>query len=67
MKKLVEKYQKPCVFISFGSRWIFDYVQKAAHVGEGVIPVITHLNHAVKALSMMYQQKKSLKENKTIH
>lgn len=59
MKKLASQYQKPCVCVCFGSRWVLDYVQTAANKGKGVLPVITQLDHAVNAFKIMYEYKKS--------
>ncbi|MFX1257357.1 MAG: acetate--CoA ligase family protein [Promethearchaeota archaeon] len=61
MKKLSKQYNKPCICVCFGSRWVFDYVLKSAIKFN--IPVMTRIKHAIKAFRMMYEfrQKEKLK------
>ncbi|MFX1434846.1 MAG: acetate--CoA ligase family protein [Promethearchaeota archaeon] len=57
MKNLSNKYQKPIITCVFGSRWVVDYFLKYADKYN--IPIITQVNHAIKALKFMYDFKKS--------
>ncbi|MFW9876960.1 MAG: hypothetical protein ACFFG0_28025, partial [Candidatus Thorarchaeota archaeon] len=56
LKQTVEKYKKPCIIVCFGSRWVFDFVSEAAAHTESqlIIPLMTRINHAIKAFKMMY-------------
>lgn len=60
MKKLSSELNKPCVCVCYGSRWVFDYLQKASTKMKPSVPVITQLNHAVKAFKIMYTFKNYL-------
>ncbi|MHA1440010.1 MAG: acetate--CoA ligase family protein [Promethearchaeota archaeon] len=68
IKKLSKYLNKPCICVAFGSRWVFEYVQKAANKENSRyrIPIMTRLKHAVKAFKMMiefgeYLERKGLK------
>lgn len=53
IQKLVQKYEKPIIISSFGSRWVFDYViEKALKYN---LPVITSIKDAITAFKMMNQ------------
>jgi len=55
LKKSVEKSNKPCILVCFGSRWTFDFVTEAALHSESnlTIPIMTRINQAIKAFKMM--------------
>jgi len=57
MKSLSNKYKKPIITCVFGSRWVVDYFLK--YTDKYNIPIMTQINHAIKALKMMYDFKKS--------
>ncbi|MFX1314004.1 MAG: acetate--CoA ligase family protein [Promethearchaeota archaeon] len=57
MKNLSNKYKKPIITCVFGSRWVVDYFLK--YTDKYNIPIMTQINHAIKALKMMYDFKKS--------
>ena len=63
LKQSAEKSKKPCIIVSFGSRWVFDFVSKgASHYNpDFTIPIMTRINQAIKAFKMMYEYNKSLK------
>ena len=52
-----EKYNKPCIIVCFGSRWVYDFVSEAAAHSESnlIIPIMTRINQAIKAFKMMYE------------
>ena len=62
LKQSAEKSRKPCIIVSFGSRWVFDFVSKgASHYNSNfTIPIMTRINQAIKAFKMMHQYNKSL-------
>ncbi|MHA1729341.1 MAG: acetate--CoA ligase family protein [Promethearchaeota archaeon] len=51
MGNLVKKYDKPCVCVSFGSRWVFDFVLESAFPNH--IPVVERVRDAIKGLKIM--------------
>jgi acyl-CoA synthetase (NDP forming) len=55
LKLSIEKYNKPCIIVCFGSRWTFNFVTEAALHSESklTIPIMTRINQAIKALKMM--------------
>ncbi|MFX1495015.1 MAG: acetate--CoA ligase family protein [Promethearchaeota archaeon] len=55
MKKLSYKYEKPIITCVFGSRWVIDYFLK--YTDKYKIPIMTQINHAIKAFKMMYDFK----------
>ena len=57
MKNLSNKYKKPIITCVFGSRWVVDYFLK--YTDKYNIPIMTQINHAIKALKMMSDFKKS--------
>ncbi len=63
LKKLSEKFNKPCVCVCFGSRWTFDFLKEASpSPGGGLnVPIMTRIKHAIKAFKMMYEFQKSKK------
>jgi len=62
LKQSAEKSRKPCIIVSFGSRWVFDFVSKgASHSNSKItIPIMTRINQAIKAFKMMHEYSKSL-------
>ena len=52
MKSLSKKTGKPIITCVFGSRWVFDCFLK--HSTKYNLSIMTQLNHAVKALKLMY-------------
>lgn len=55
INKLVKQVKKPVIITVFGSRWTFDYLlEDSPKYG---IPVMTRIDHAIKALKMMYDYK----------
>ena len=62
LKKSVEKTNKPCILVCFGSRWTFDFVTEAASHSESDlnIPIMTRINQAIKAFKMMEEYNKSI-------
>jgi acyl-CoA synthetase (NDP forming) len=63
IKKLIRKFNKPCVCVCFGSEWIFNFLRKAASSSnsEVKIPIMSRIKHAIKAFKMMYEFRKSKK------
>jgi len=57
IKKLRQKFNKPFVCVCFGSRWIFEFLRKAASSSnsEVIIPIMSRIKHAIKAFKMMYE------------
>ncbi len=55
MRKLSREYNKPCVCVCYGSRWVYEYIQNAATKGKASVPVVLHLNYAIKAFQIMYE------------
>lgn len=57
LKQAAEESNKPCIIVCFGSRWVFDFVSKAASHSKSklIIPIMTRINQAIKAFKMMYQ------------
>ncbi len=57
LKQSAEKSRKPCIIVSFGSRWVFDFVFKgASHYNSNlIIPIMTRINQAIKAFKMMHK------------
>ncbi|MHA1233033.1 MAG: acetate--CoA ligase family protein [Candidatus Helarchaeota archaeon] len=53
IQKLVEQFQKPCIIVCFGSRWLFEFISKQA--SKYNLPVIPSIKDAVKAFRMMYE------------
>jgi acyl-CoA synthetase (NDP forming) len=66
LKQSAEKFKKPCITVSFGSRWVFDFVSEASSHSSSktTIPVMTRINQAIKAFKMMYEYNKSLRIKK---
>lgn len=64
LKQTIEKFNKPCIIVCFGSRWTFDFVTKAALHSESklTIPILTRINQAIKAFKMMDEYNKSLQK-----
>jgi len=62
LKQSAEKSRKPCIIVSFGSRWVFDFVSEgASHYNSNfTIPIMTRINQAIKAFKMMYEYNMSL-------
>ncbi|MHA2281945.1 MAG: acetate--CoA ligase family protein [Promethearchaeota archaeon] len=62
LKQSAEKSGKPCIIVSFGSRWVFDFVSKgASHSNSNLtIPIMTRINQAIKAFKMMYEYNQTL-------
>ncbi|MFX1479958.1 MAG: acetate--CoA ligase family protein [Promethearchaeota archaeon] len=62
LKKSAEEFKKPCIIVTFGSRWVFDFVHEAASYSNSIltIPIMTRTNQAIKAFKMMYEYNKSL-------
>jgi acyl-CoA synthetase (NDP forming) len=62
LKKSAEEFKKPCIIVTFGSRWVFDFVSEAASYGNSIltIPIMTRIDQAIKAFKMMYEYNKSL-------
>ncbi|MFX1572475.1 MAG: acetate--CoA ligase family protein [Promethearchaeota archaeon] len=62
LKQIAEKFNKPCIIICFGSRWVFDFISKAAAQSESklIIPIMTTINQAIKAFKFMYEYGLSL-------
>ncbi len=58
LKRLSEKSNKPCVVVSFGSRWVFEFIMNIA--SKLNIPVVERIKHAVMAFRMMYEYQQSL-------
>jgi acyl-CoA synthetase (NDP forming) len=61
MKKISEKNNKPVIICVFGSRWVFEYLNKSAHKYN--LPLMIRIKHAIKAFKMMndfreYKEKK---------
>jgi acyl-CoA synthetase (NDP forming) len=52
---LVKEFRKPIIICVFGSRWVLDYFLKDST--KYSIPVMTRIDHAIKALKMMYDFK----------
>lgn len=57
LRTFSEKFKKPVIICVFGSRWTEDYFLD--HSFKYNIPVMTHIDHAIKALKMMYDYKNS--------
>ena len=57
IKELTKRFNKPCVCVCFGSRWIFEFLRKAASSSnsEVKIPIMSRIKHAMKAFKMMYE------------
>ena len=57
IKELTKNFNKPCVCVCFGSRWIFEFLRKAASSSnsEVTIPIMSRIKHAMKAFKMMYE------------
>ena len=64
MKKLSNEYNKPCVWVVFGSHWVFNYVIEAAKKIKYEIPVMKRTDHAIKAFKLMYEYGQFLNHNK---
>jgi len=58
LKKLSKETGKPCVCVSFGSRWVFEYIMNIA--SKFKIPVVDTIKHAIMAFKMMYEYNQSL-------
>jgi acetyltransferase len=58
LKKLSNKLEKPVIICVFGARWAEDYFLK--HTNKYNIPIMTQINHAIKAFRMMYEYKNSI-------
>ena len=55
INKLVKQFNKPVIITVFGSRWTFEYLLEDSP--KYSIPVMTRIDHAIKALKMMYDYK----------
>ncbi|MFW9943137.1 MAG: acetate--CoA ligase family protein [Candidatus Thorarchaeota archaeon] len=66
MKQAAEEFKKPCIIVAFGSRWIFDYVKDATEYSKSelTIPIMTQINHAIKAFRFMNEYNKSFFNDK---
>ncbi|MFW9823712.1 MAG: acetate--CoA ligase family protein [Candidatus Thorarchaeota archaeon] len=62
LKQSAEKTKKPCIIVSFGSRWVFDFISEGvSHYNPSlIIPIMTRIDQAIKAFKMMYIYGKSL-------
>jgi acyl-CoA synthetase (NDP forming) len=62
LKQSAENSKKPCIIVSFGSRWVFDFVSDGASYYNSnlIIPIMTRINQAIKAFKMMYEYGKTL-------
>jgi len=61
LKKISANYNKTCVICVFGSRWVFEFLNKAANKHN--LPLMIRIKHAIKAFKMMndfreYKEKK---------
>jgi acyl-CoA synthetase (NDP forming) len=59
INNLTKSLNKPIVIVVFGSRWVFEFVTDIATKFK--IPVIEHLEHALKAFKLMYEYNPNLK------
>ena len=50
-KKISEKYSIPVISCVFGSRWVFEFLNKSAHKYN--LPLMIRIKHAIKAFKMM--------------
>jgi acyl-CoA synthetase (NDP forming) len=50
---LTRSLNKPLIIVAFGSRWVFEFINDIATKFN--IPVIEHLEHALKAFKLMYE------------
>jgi len=57
MRNLSTKLNKPVITCVFGSRWIVENFLKHSHKYK--IPILTQINHAIKAFKFMYDFNKS--------
>lgn len=57
LKALSNKFKKPVIICVFGSRWTEEYFLKYSNKYN--IPVMTQINHAIKAFSMIYKYENS--------
>jgi len=58
INNLVRQVKKPVIICVFGSRWTFDYI-----LNDSVkynVPIMTRTDHAIKAIKMMYDFKKTI-------
>ncbi|MFX1374485.1 MAG: acetate--CoA ligase family protein [Promethearchaeota archaeon] len=57
LKYIAKKFEKPCIIVSFGSRWVFNLVKEAAEYSDEkyIIPTMTRINQAIKAFKFMYE------------
>ena len=63
LKKISEKYNKTSAICVFGSRWVFEFLNKAANRNN--LPLMIRIKHAIKAFKMMndfreYKEKKGI-------
>ncbi|MFX1420024.1 MAG: acetate--CoA ligase family protein [Promethearchaeota archaeon] len=65
IKELIQKFNKPCVCVCFGSGWTFDFLRQAASSSDSEvkIPIMSRIKHAIIAFKMMYEYKKKIYEN----
>jgi len=59
INKLVSQFNKPVIICVFGSRWILNYLLKDSPKYK--IPVMTRIDHAIKAFKMMYDFRTKMK------
>ncbi len=59
IRNYVKRFKKPLIICVFGSRWVLDYFLKDSTRYQ--IPIMTRVDHAIKAFKMMYDFKNSNK------
>jgi len=59
INKLSKETNKPILCVSFGSRWVFEFIMNIA--SKFNIPVVDRIKHAVMAFKMMYEYNQYLK------
>jgi acetyl-CoA synthetase (ADP-forming) len=61
IKLLIQKFNKPCVCVCFGSGWTFDFLRQTEFKSnsEVTIPIMSRIKHAVIAFRMMYEFNKN--------
>ncbi len=62
LKNLSKKSNKPCICVSFGSRWVFEFIMNIA--SKFNIPVVDRIKHAIMAFKMMYEYQHHLTTEK---
>jgi acetyltransferase len=59
LKNLSKEANKPCIVVTFGSRWVFEFIMNIA--SKFNIPVVDRIKHALMAFKMMYEYNRYLK------